>query len=267
MNWIGINNDIFKQTSHLLEVSEIKFEQFAKDNNIEQLTKLYFEVELHLLRILDFVKINEISENQFFKLEFNYKKLAEYKIKYSNEINCDIYKDLKEVHFFYDDIQDSISIKKDIIEVKNKNLGVYQKLYEYLENINKTIEHNQKEKFKTNELEIKILNNKKIELNNFKHLTKPTNEEADKLFNFLVQHYRENENSKVKFVNILYYMTKDIDKEFYTFKIKQKEYSKIIKDEYKIEIKKFQKSERYFEDEKPNLNKIERAFRKYRSEN
>lgn len=267
MSWIGINNDIFKQTSHLIELSEIKFEQFAKDNNIEQLTKLYFEVELHLVKILDFVKINQITESQFLKLEFNFKKLAEYKIKYSKEISFDIYKDVKEVHFFYDDVQDDLSIKKEIVEIKNENAEIYQKLSKYFGNINNAIESNQKEKLKKVELEIKILEDENLKLNEFKHLSKPINEEADKLFKFLVQYYKQSKNSKVKFVNILYYLTNDIDKEYYTFNLKQEEYSKIIKEEYEIEIKKFQKSERYFETERPILNRIERAFRKTGSGN
>ncbi|MBF6653971.1 hypothetical protein C3B47_14020 [Flavobacterium columnare] len=133
MSWIGINNDIFKQTSHLIEVSEIKFEQFAKDNNIEQLTKLYFEVELHLVKILDFVKINQINESQFLKLEFNFKKLADYKIKYSNKINLGIYRDEQEVHFFYDDI---LSNKNEHKEINSENSN-FKKLKSYLYPIKK----------------------------------------------------------------------------------------------------------------------------------
>ena len=51
MGWIGINNDVFKQTSHLVEVSEFNFEQFSKNNDIEELTKLYFDVEIQLNKI------------------------------------------------------------------------------------------------------------------------------------------------------------------------------------------------------------------------
>ncbi len=100
---------------------------------------------------------------------------------------------------------------------------------------------------------------------NLKELTKPTNEIADRLFEFIIQYYRENEKSKVKYVNIFYYLTNEINKELYTFKLTQKKYSEIVCNQYGIVIKKFQKSDRYFEDEKPILNKIERAFCKSRS--
>lgn len=99
----------------------------------------------------------------------------------------------------------------------------------------------------------------KTEIN---YLGQPINDKASELFEFLIQYYRPDEISSVKYINILHYLKKDANKELYIFKVNQKKFKKMIIENVGIEIKKFAKSERYSEDEKPLLNSLERSFRK-----
>jgi hypothetical protein len=93
------------------------------------------------------------------------------------------------------------------------------------------------------------------------YLGQPTNEKANELFDFLIQYYRPDEKTSVKFVNILHYLKNDANKDLYIFNIKQPEFKEIIQTKFKIEIKKFAKSERYHDDEKSILNTLEGSFR------
>jgi hypothetical protein len=93
-------------------------------------------------------------------------------------------------------------------------------------------------------------------------LGKSTNERAIELFDYLIENYRENETTIVKYVNILHYLKNDTNKELYIFKISQKDYKEKIKLIANIEIKKFAKSEQYFEVERLILDSLERRFAK-----
>ena len=93
-------------------------------------------------------------------------------------------------------------------------------------------------------------------------LGKSTNERAIGLFDYLIENYRENETTSVKYVNILHYLKNDTNKELYIFKISQKDYKEKIKLIANIEIKKFAKSEQYFEVERLILDSFERRFAK-----
>ena len=93
-------------------------------------------------------------------------------------------------------------------------------------------------------------------------LGKSTNERAIELFDYLIENYRENETTSVKYVNILHYLKNDTNKELYIFKISQKDYKEKIKLIANIEIKKFAKSEQYFEVERLILDSFERRFAK-----
>lgn len=97
------------------------------------------------------------------------------------------------------------------------------------------------------------------------YLGKASNEKADKLFDFLIQYYRPDEKTSVKFINILHYLKNDANKELYIFKVKQTDFKEIIKRKVKIEINKFAKSERYCEDERPILDSLESSFRREKS--
>ncbi|WP_395049150.1 hypothetical protein [Flavobacterium sp.] len=94
------------------------------------------------------------------------------------------------------------------------------------------------------------------------YLGQPTNDAANELFEYFIQYYRPEDKSSIKFINILHYLKNDANKDLYIFKVKQAEFKKIIQAKIGIEIKKFAKSERYFEAEKPILNSLERSFKK-----
>ena len=93
------------------------------------------------------------------------------------------------------------------------------------------------------------------------YLGQSTNDKANDFFEFLIQYYRPEEKTKVKYVNILYYLKNDANKEFYIFKVKQEDYVKIVKSKVDIVILKFQKSEKYDDVEKHILNSLEVTFR------
>jgi hypothetical protein len=93
------------------------------------------------------------------------------------------------------------------------------------------------------------------------YLGQPTNDLANNLFDFLILNYRPNQKTKVKYINILHYLKNDSNKELYVFNVKQVDYIKMIKEKTGIQIKKFQKSERYLAIEKPVLNALEVTFR------
>ncbi|MFT5242968.1 MAG: hypothetical protein ACJA1H_001584 [Glaciecola sp.] len=93
------------------------------------------------------------------------------------------------------------------------------------------------------------------------YLGQPTNDLANNLFDFLILYYRPDQKTKVKYINILHYLKNDSNKELYVFNVKQVDYIKMIKEKTGIQIKKFQKSERYLAIEKPVLNALEVTFR------
>lgn len=79
---------------------------------------------------------------------------------------------------------------------------------------------------------------------------------------YLNKYYRPNEKTVIKYVNILYYLKNDANKDLYIFNIKQNDFKQMVNSKVGIEIKKFEKSERYYEVEKPILNSLEISFRK-----
>jgi hypothetical protein len=98
--------------------------------------------------------------------------------------------------------------------------------------------------------------------NKKKYLDQPMNENANLFFEYLIEYYRPDEKTSVKFVNILHYLKKDADKKHFTFKLVQSKYKILVNEKMGINIKKFAKSERYLEDERPILNSLESSFLK-----
>ncbi|MDR6764472.1 hypothetical protein J2Y38_004705 [Flavobacterium sp. 2755] len=94
------------------------------------------------------------------------------------------------------------------------------------------------------------------------YLGQPTNTKGNQFFEFLVENYRPSQKTTVKYVNILHFLKKDADKKSFIFNLKQEEYKLLIKTRIGIEIKKFAKSERYDEVEKPILFALENSFLK-----
>lgn len=103
-----------------------------------------------------------------------------------------------------------------------------------------------------------VLNNSSV---TDKYLIQGTNKNGTVFFEYLIENYRQNETSKVKFVNILHFLKNDANKKYFTFKVRQKDYNNIVS-KYDIKILKFSKSELYLEDERPILHSLETAFLK-----
>lgn len=97
------------------------------------------------------------------------------------------------------------------------------------------------------------------------YLGEPTNQDASLLFDFLAEFYKPNNISHVKFVNILHFLKNDVDKNKYIYNYMQKEYANMVFKKFNIQIKKFAKSEKYLDKEKPILNKLESSFRETKS--
>ncbi len=95
-----------------------------------------------------------------------------------------------------------------------------------------------------------------------KYLFEGQSEESNRLFNYLVKKYRPNDKTRVKFINILYYMKNSKDMGKHKLKVTQKKYTPIIKKEFGIEIKKHEKSDFYLDDEEPILKQLKTDFLK-----
>jgi hypothetical protein len=94
-----------------------------------------------------------------------------------------------------------------------------------------------------------------------KYLGQPTNENANNFFDFLIEYYRPEETTQIKYVNILHYLKNDADKIHFIFNIKQNDYQEMIKSKG-INISKFSKSAKYEEVEKPIFYSLENTFLK-----
>jgi len=113
---------------------------------------------------------------------------------------------------------------------------------------------------------IKTLKNETTDLKDISttennYLGQPTNENANLFFEFLCEHYRPEDKTQVKYVNILYYLKNDAEKKHFIYKVKQKDYKKLIESKG-IKISKFDKSANYLEVEKPIFYKLENTFLK-----
>ncbi|MBC7845509.1 MAG: hypothetical protein H7Y10_03355 [Flavobacterium sp.] len=86
------------------------------------------------------------------------------------------------------------------------------------------------------------------------------NNDCHNLFNYLVENYSK--KGKVKFINIYYFLKDEVDKQKYSFNFIQDDYTIFIKAKHQIEIKKYQKAEYDFIEQKRILNSHEQQFRK-----
>ena len=91
--------------------------------------------------------------------------------------------------------------------------------------------------------------------------TSQFNEYTYNLFCHIIDEYEK--NGIVKFINIWFFLKKDIsNKQDILFNFTQDKYKEFIKEKYKIEIKKFQKAAcKYEEDEVPILQNISKTYR------
>lgn len=199
--------------------------------------------------------VNVVTKNANFEILFP--TLDVYKEKYSLM--------LKYYLFEYKD-----NTEKRFIELQIEHYKTY--CDETLNNPNNTFNKWNLEKFYTSRL--LVIEYLELKLKEFKHynndlsdLKLPINKEARELFEWLVEYYRPNQKKSIKFINILYYLKNDVDKDIYTFSLIQEDYTAMILKKFEIEIKKYDKSAKYKENEKPILNKIEREFRNSRGKN
>jgi hypothetical protein len=200
------------------------------EDSIKKQTSLFNPSNEHLTKII-FNRVHELNENdgrfipESFYLDMEYRKI--------NNLNNQEY--FLDSHEFYKlGVNGGEFFKAwDIIL---KNAVIFEDIFSH---------HNT------------IKNTSNIENIN---LGMPSNDIAISFFYFLINNYKPNENSKVKFVNILHYLKNDADKKHFIFNLKQEDFNDLLISTNGIKIKKFQKSERYEEVEKPILRSLESAF-------
>ncbi|WP_152556914.1 hypothetical protein [Flavobacterium sp. 83] len=107
------------------------------------------------------------------------------------------------------------------------------------------------------ENEAKVINDTSIKE---EYLGQPTNDNANDFFDFLIEYYRPEDKTQIKYVNILHYLKNDADKKHFIFKVKQDEFRTLVKVKTGIKISKFDKSAKYIEEEKPIFHKLENTF-------
>lgn len=95
-----------------------------------------------------------------------------------------------------------------------------------------------------------------------KYLGQPTNKKANDFFDFLIEYYRPEDKTQIKYVNILHYLKNDADKEHFIFKVKQADYKILVENKTGIKISKFDTSVKYPEEEKPIFHSLENTFLK-----
>lgn len=129
--WQTTSNDIVIQTSNILENAKA-FLQDVKNGNTEYLNNRYYEIERHLLMVLEDVKTNDIDPLAFNKLESLFEKLVNIKQDLKVQLNKESYCEFKE---FYSDIDYSFDSEKSKKAIEPNPLReiYFNKLYNYLD--------------------------------------------------------------------------------------------------------------------------------------
>lgn len=246
-----LQNEIFKKS----------FEYDLSIKELENLTEFWEWLKEPLTELEEIftAERNNLIENKTF---FFGCSLEIYKLNYDERLKSYFYNyyDCKEKDFIKREL-DLIYLHSDDVTIVRPDLGeMFSTSYVNDIKLLRQIQY-------SNDAVIEFLNNKlnvtaTPEANDNNYLGYPTNENANKLFDYLNEYYRPNENTKVKYVNILQYLKKDANKDLYIFNIKQLDFKDMIKSKFGIEIKKFEISEQYYEVEKPILNSLETSFRK-----
>jgi hypothetical protein len=87
------------------------------------------------------------------------------------------------------------------------------------------------------------------------------NQNCYDLFLYLVDNYTLKDEKIIKYINIWYYLKRNVKKDIYTFSLTQIKYSQFIKEKYTINIRKFAKAEFDFDAQVSVLNSLEQQFR------
>lgn len=88
------------------------------------------------------------------------------------------------------------------------------------------------------------------------------NEKCFELFNYLIDNYTAKNGKIIKFINIWYFLRKEVDKKNYTFTYTQEKFTALIQEKFNITIKKFAKAEYDFDEQKSILHSLEDQFRR-----
>lgn len=152
---------------------------------------------------------------------------------------------------------------EDVFFETGKRTGIFYRAWEIILT-NSTFFEPLFQKYNENKNDVKeteaiVLNNTSIRE---KYLGEPTNDNANAFFDFLIEYYRPEDKTQIKYVNILYYLKNDADKIHFIFKVKQDKFRTLVQSKTGIEISKFEKSAKYIKEEKPIFHTLENTFLK-----
>ena len=236
----------FKISNCLKDIAELFF---AYHNYDEKEPFLLNDINFKLCDIKDsFESIKEIQQNIAYNIS-----TGDYDIAIKIQKYCiPLFKEIKLISkrdFFIDIDKSPLNIEFD---------GVL-KVLENCINYNEIQISNDLKKDKEREpQQSEIIKPKDKE---YRYLGQPTNEQANLFFEFLCENYRPDQKTQVKYVNILYYLKNDADKKHFIYKVKQKDYPKLI-EKTGVKISKFEKSANYDDVEKPIFHSLENTFLK-----
>jgi hypothetical protein len=256
----------YNEVIHYLSNDFVKKHNLYKNENLENAYRIF--CKRHSIYFID--EVHEIFENEI-KIEFDKINASELPanytyLKFIKEIA--LIEALREVSRVFSNNARLLSMVYELKEFDKFEIRVHGNLaledYPNFKILHSKLYPKQLEIIVEN-VQVEVFDSEEIDLNDTSttcdYLGQASNEKANELFDFLIQYYRPDEKTSVKFVNILHYLKNDANKDLYIFNIKQPEFKEIIQTKFKIEIKKFAKSERYHDDEKSILNTLEGSFR------
>lgn len=130
-HWQTSSQDIVIETSNVINNAEAKLKEVKNGNN-EFLDSGYFQIESHLLKVLEVVKTNDIKPIAFNRLETLFEKLVKIGKELKTHLNVKSYEEFKE---FYSDVNYSLDSEKPVKVIEpNVMRDIYlNKLHNYLE--------------------------------------------------------------------------------------------------------------------------------------
>jgi hypothetical protein len=260
-NFLVYNYLVCEDTIKFLDVKRLQI--FITQTEIKNDSFLY-ELCLKCLKIIDLwnvdlidVPIKNLTDN-FHSLKSNgedyFSTDLDFRAIFLNENKCDDFNTENGKHNFVKTYSFNVY---SINEIADKCSLLINYITASFPEIKQKFElNNQKE----NKSIIKILETETISIKG-KTSFDPNhfNKECYNLFIYLVENY--NKRGKIKFVNIFYYLKDEVKKDKYSFNFIQNDYTNFINNKYNIEIKKYQKAEFDFDEQKRVLNAHEEQFR------
>lgn len=213
--------------------NEVKFNEWLIENNV-RFNYETDEIYIGFNRFREFIS-NELLllKNELDSDEYNFDQMSEaYKNKFKEKLFNNTLDKQSQNEFFFKAVSEGM---QQLISIKN----------EKIDSLIKDI-------FEPSILEL----DDELEVFDPNHF----NNDCHNLFNYLVENYSK--KGKVKFINIYYFLKDEVDKQKYSFNFIQDDYTIFIKAKHQIEIKKYQKAEYDFIEQKRILNSHEQQFRK-----